>query len=638
MIWSIESDLLGASERRSNSRTTELLLPIAPKGEKCIPAPRRPLCYSIGEFEVLKVSNWPGITDTSWVNDMRYLALATDYDGTLASNDEVSEATVRALQRLRVSGRRSILVTGRRLEDLLAVCSCVHLFDLVVAENGAVVYNPGSREETQLADPPARLLVQSLQARGVAPLEIGQVLVATHAPHRAAVQDVIWELGLEAQVIGNRNAVMVLPAGINKATGLEYALREMGLSRHEVVGIGDAENDHSFLSRCECAVAVANAAPSTKQIAALVTAAENGNGVIELIDQLIADDLHGLEGSLSQNLIFLGERIDGTALQLPPYGHNLLVAGPSGCGKSTLTAGIIERLIEKNYQVCIVDPEGDYGTLRDVVALGNQWRAPSIAEVLAILRDPKINLSVNLLGIPLDDRPAFFAQLVPNLQAMRARTGRPHWLIVDEAHHLLPASWGHAASVLPQQLHETILVTVHPDHVAPAILAPIDIVVAIGHSPEKTLEEFARVTGKAIAWPAALAYQAGRVVVWQDEEGQAPFSMRARPGRAERIRHHRKYAEGNLRWHSFYFRGPDNHHNLKAQNLVVFCQIAQGIDESTWMYHLRRGDYSRWFRHAIKDDHLADETERLEHRADLEPWQTRQMIEELVQTRYTLPE
>ena len=385
-------------------------------------------------------------------------------------------------------------------------------------------------------------------------------------------------------------------------------------------------------------MAVANAAPSTKQIAALVTAAENGNGVIELIDQLIADDLHGLEGSLSQNLIFLGERIDGTALQLPPYGHNLLVAGPSGCGKSTLTAGIIERLIEKNYQVCIVDPEGDYGTLRDVVALGNQWRAPSIAEVLAILRDPKINLSVNLLGIPLDDRPAFFAQLVPNLQAMRARTGRPHWLIVDEAHHLLPASWGHAASVLPHQLHETILVTVHPDHVAPAILAPIDIVVAIGHSPEKTLEEFARVTGKAIAWPAALAYQAGRVVVWQDEEGQAPFSMRARPGRAERIRHHRKYAEGNLRWHSFYFRGPDNHHNLKAQNLVVFCQIAQGIDESTWMYHLRRGDYSRWFRHAIKDDHLADETERLEHRADLEPWQTRQMIEELVQTRYTLPE
>lgn len=569
---------------------------------------------------------------------MRYLALATDYDGTLASDDKVAEQTIRALERLRVSGRRAILITGRRLDDLLAVCSCVQLFDLIVAENGAIVYDPASREETQLATPPSKLLIEGLQARGVAPLEIGQVLVATHAPHRAAVQDVIWELGLEVQVIGNSGAVMVLPAGVNKATGLEYALRELGLSRHEVVGIGNAENDHSFLERCECAVAVANAPPSIKQIAALVTVAKNGNGVIELIDELIADDLRRLQGSLSQNLILLGKSTDGRVVQLPPYGHNMLVAGPSGCGKSTLTAGIIERLIEKDYQVCIIDPEGDYGTLRDVVALGNQRRAPSVAEVLSILEDPKINLSVNLLGIPLADRPDFFALLIPNLQAMRARTGRPHWLVVDEAHHMLPHTWGHAATVLPQQLHETILVTVHPDHVVPAILAPIDVVVAIGHSPEKTLEDFARVTGQTFAWPEGLAYQADCVVAWFSGEGRPPFALHAQPGRAERIRHLRKYAEGDLRWHSFYFRGPDNHHNLMAQNLVVFCQIAQGIGETTWMFHLHRGDYSRWFRHAIKDDYLADETERIERRADLEPWQTRQMIQELVNARYTLPE
>ncbi|MCW9012801.1 MAG: HAD hydrolase family protein [Gammaproteobacteria bacterium] len=569
---------------------------------------------------------------------MRYLALATDYDGTLASDDRVSELTVQALERLRVSGRQIIMVTGRRLDDLLAVCSCVQLFDLVVAENGAVVYNPHSREETQLANPPSKLLIQGLQARGVEPLEIGQVLVATHAPHRAAVQDVIWELGLEAQVICNRGEVMVLPAGINKATGLEYALHKLGLSRHEVVGVGDAENDHSFLEYCECAVAVANAAPSIKQIAILVTTAENGSGVIELINELISEDLRRLEGKLSQNLILLGKRTDGTAIQLSPYGHNILVAGPSGCGKSTLTAGIIERLIEKDYQVCIIDPEGDYGTLHDVVALGNQWRAPSIAEVLSILEDPKINLSVNLLGIPLDDRPGFFAQLAPNLQAMRARTGRPHWLVADEAHHMLPASWGHAAAVLPQKLHETILVTVHPDQVAAEILTPIDVVVAIGHSPEETLRKFADTTDQPLTWPEGLAYQPTHVVAWFLRDGQAPFSMQSQRGRAERIRHLRKYAEGNLRWHSFYFRGPDNHHNLKAQNLMVFCQTAEGIDEATWMFHLRRGDYSSWFRYAIKDDYLADETERVESRADLEPWQTRQMITELVNARYTLPE
>jgi HAD superfamily hydrolase (TIGR01484 family) len=569
---------------------------------------------------------------------MRYLALVADYDGTIASSGTVPPAAIRALERLRVSGRRAILVTGRRLDDLLAVCPCARLFDLVVAENGAIVYDPASREEARLANPPPKLLVQHLRARGVEPLEIGQVVVATRAPHRAAVQDVVWDLGLEAQVIGNRGAVMVLPAGINKATGLEHALRKLGLSRHEAVGIGDAENDHSFLERCECAVAVANALPSVKAAAAFVTAAGNGDGVAELIDELIADDLRRVEGGLEQHLIALGTRADGAAVQLPPYGSNMLVAGPSSSGKSTLTAGIIERLIEKDFQVCIVDPEGDYGTLRNVVALGNQWRAPSMGEILSILEDPKNSLSVNLLGTPLGERPEFLAQLIPNLQALRARTGRPHWIVLDEAHHMLPETWGHAGSAMPQRMGETLLVTVHPDHVAPAVLAPIDIAVAIGPSPEQTLAKFATAAGRALAWPEGLSHEPDRVIAWFAESGQPPFSMLPLPGRAERIRHRRKYAEGDLRWHSFFFRGPDGRHNLKARNLAAFCQIAEGIDEATFMFHLRRGDYARWFRHSVNDEVLAAEAERVEQRADLAPWQTRQMILELVHARYTLPE
>lgn len=156
-------------------------------------------------------------------------------------------------------------------------------------------------EKRRLANPPSKLRIQNPQARGATPLEIGRVLVATHEPHRVTGRDVIWELVLEAQVIDNRGAVMMLPAGVNKATGLEYALRELALSRHEVAGVGDAENDHLFLERCECAVAVANAAPSIKATADFVTAPENGNGVIELIDELIADDLRRLTGTLPQH-------------------------------------------------------------------------------------------------------------------------------------------------------------------------------------------------------------------------------------------------------------------------------------------------------------------------------------------------
>ena len=482
---------------------------------------------------------------------MRYLALVTDYDGTLAVNDTVSEAAEHALKRLRVSGRRAILVTGRRLDQLLAVCTCTQLFDLIVAENGGIIYDPGTREAMQLANPPSKLLLQALRARGVEPLEIGEVLVATLAPYRTTVQDAVWELGLETQVIANRNAVMVLPAGINKATGLAQALRKLSLSRHEVVGVGDAENDHSFLDQCECAVAVSDAVPAIKESVDFVTNAENEAGVRELIDELIGDDLRRMEGKLAQHLILLGSRADGAAVEIPPYGCNILVAGPSGSGKSTFAAGVIERLIEKDYQVCIVDPEGDYGTLRDVVALGNQWRAPNVNEVLSILEDPKINLSVNLLGIPVNDRPNFLAHLIPKLQAMRTRTGRPHWLVLDEAHHMLPSTWGHTGSTLPQRLGETILITVHPDHISPSILSLIDVVVAIGDSSEQTLAKFAKTAGHALTWPTDLSYRPNRVVAWFVRDEQRPFTMQTKPGRSERTRHHRKYAEGDLRWHSF---------------------------------------------------------------------------------------
>ncbi len=113
--------------------------------------------------------------------------------------------------------------------------------------------------------------------------------------------------------------------------------------------------------------------------------------------------------------------------------------------------------------------------------------------------------------------------------------------------------------------------------------------------------------------------------------------LRPEPARVERIRHHRKYAEGDLRWSSFYLRGPDGKTNLKAHNLRIFSHLAEGIDEETWMYHLRRGDYSRWFRHSIRDTSLADEAERIEQRNDIAPSRTRQLIREMIYARYTLP-
>ncbi len=77
---------------------------------------------------------------------MRYLALASDYDGTLAQDGVVSPETVEALDRLRHSGRKLILVTGRELPDLEKTFNRLDLFDRVVGENGALLYNPGLAE------------------------------------------------------------------------------------------------------------------------------------------------------------------------------------------------------------------------------------------------------------------------------------------------------------------------------------------------------------------------------------------------------------------------------------------------------------------------------------------------------------
>jgi HAD superfamily hydrolase (TIGR01484 family) len=568
---------------------------------------------------------------------MRYLALVTDYDGTIAIDGKMADAAATSIERLRVSGRRAILVTGRRLEDLLAILPHIHLFDYVVAENGAVVYEPRTRRETLLANPPPPEFIQRLRELGVEPLEVGRVVVATWLPHHTAVLQAIQETGLELHVIFNRAAVMVLPTGVNKATGMDYALRKLGLTPHEAVGIGDSENDHSFLDRCECAVAVANAVPSIRKLTAFVTRQEAGQGVAELIDELIADDLSRTHGRLDKNLITIGTRADGTPVTAPPYGMNILIAGPSGSGKSTITAGVIERLMERTYQLCIVDPEGDYGTLSEVFTIGSQHHAVTVTEVLAFLEDTRVNINVNLLGIPLADRPLFFAQLLPNLQAMRTRTGRPHWIVLDEAHHMVPAEWSHLDKLLPHKLGETVLVTVHPDHLAPMTLSLVDIVIAVGRSPRDTLKQVGDALGQTLEWPEGLSYQSGKVVVWFPHRGEPPFSMNAASGRSERLRHRRKYAEGDMRYHSFYFRGPAGRQNLKAQNLVVFSQIADGVDEETWLFHLRRGDYSRWFRGAVKDKYLADHVERIEQRQDLQPSETRQLIRSLIESRYTLP-
>jgi hydroxymethylpyrimidine pyrophosphatase-like HAD family hydrolase len=237
---------------------------------------------------------------------MRYFALCCDYDGTLAEHGTVSAATLDALQRVRASGRKILLVTGRLLEDLQRVCNCLDLFDRVVAENGALLYNPATREQRLLAAPPPDLFLQTLRERAVHPLSAGQVIVAAWQPHEIVVLQSIRDLGLKLQVILNKDAVMVLPVGVDKGSGLKVALQELNLSEGNIVGIGDAENDHALLATCEIGVAVANAVPLLKEAADFITDNARGAGVVELIEELLRCDMHHREAELTRRRVLRG--------------------------------------------------------------------------------------------------------------------------------------------------------------------------------------------------------------------------------------------------------------------------------------------------------------------------------------------
>lgn len=222
---------------------------------------------------------------------MRYRALACDYDGTLAHDGVVSSATAAALDRFRASGRTLIMVTGRELPELKTVCPYLDRFEYIVAENGALLHCPNEERTRLLCEPASEELVRVLRAANMRPLSVGQAIIATVEPNEVVVIEEIKRLGLELQVIFNKGSVMVLPSGVNKATGLALVLGEMKLAPRDVVAVGDAENDHAFLEVCGVGVAVSNALPMLKERADLVTQRARGDGVSELIDRILTNDL-----------------------------------------------------------------------------------------------------------------------------------------------------------------------------------------------------------------------------------------------------------------------------------------------------------------------------------------------------------
>jgi hypothetical protein len=310
----------------------------------------------------------------------------------------------------------------------------------------------------------------------------------------------------------------------------------------------------------------------------------------------------------------------------------------------------MEQLVERGYQFCVLDPEGDYTSLPGAAVVGDREVPATAAEVLELLQLPAANVVVNLVAIGIEKRPAFFEELMPQLLEFKRRTGRPHFVVVDEAHHLSPRD-GAAGAAQSGNWDNVLFVTVHPKHVSRALLRHVDITLAIGAAPHETLGEFAESIQRPAPRVDARPLEPGEAYLWRCGDGQARLVHTIVPV-TERKRHIRKYAAGDLQDKSFFFRGPRNELNLKAQNLTMFLQLADGVDDATWLHHLRAGDYERWLRDCINDDELAEEVAAVQRElppaaqaaraankqhAHAAAQQTRQAVRGAIERRYTAP-
>jgi HAD superfamily hydrolase (TIGR01484 family) len=456
---------------------------------------------------------------------MRYLALCTDYDGTLATDGRVLPDTLSALERLLATGRRLVLVTGRELDQLQEVCPRLDLFEYVVAENGALLYKPSTGEATPLAAAPPASFVSTLKQRGVGPISVGRVIVATWEPHETTVLATIRDLGLELQVIFNKGAVMILPAGVTKASGLAHALARMEISPHNAVAVGDAENDHALLASCECGVAVANALPTLKSAADLVTTADHGAGVVELIDKLLEDDLASLEPRLIRHHVLLGTDDRGAEVRIAPHAETVLLVGAAGRGKAGLATGLMERLAAQGYTFCVIDVAGRYESFGKAVALGSPSRPPTASEVVKLFHGADKSGVINLIGLKAEERLPFLKEVAPQLTKLRLRLGRPHWTAIDDIAALLPT--GDAATgVLPLGAGDSVLhITTRPALVAREVLRSTSLFIAMGVSMHALLEEFCQVSGvSAPPAPALFSTSDGAALAWRPKvAGAKPF-------------------------------------------------------------------------------------------------------------------
>jgi HAD superfamily hydrolase (TIGR01484 family) len=550
-----------------------------------------------------------------------FKAIAIDFDGTLAEGGPPSASVLTALRSARRLGFRLLLVTGRTLPDLWSVFPEVHEhFDLTVAENGAVLRaGDGHRRLARPVDPE---LARALQSRDIA-VQMGEVIVACDAAHDAEVFEELRRLDLDCQLIRNRAALMVVPAGVTKASGLGVGLRELGLSAHSAIAIGDAENDLALLEASELGVAVANAVPVVRQRADLVLDGGDGVGVAAFLEGPIVRGSQSIHPDRWR--IRLGMFDDGEPATLPSSQINLLVTGASLSGKSHLAGLITEQLIRLRYSVLVIDPEGDHvrlGELPDVLVVGGREGLPTPERLANLLGLRLGSVVADLSFLSREDANQYLRDLAPWVERQRLQKGAPHWVVIDEAHGALGAG-GAVAQFLAPGATGYLLVTYQPGELSGEAMGGLDAMIAVAGGQQSGISNIAKaIAGFAGEDPTGLMARlegAGPERALLASRGGRGGTRMLRVGRrtTSHVRHWHKYATVEQPAQSrFYFRrSPSERIAAVAGNLQEFHRELSHCEAEVVLHHARRHDFSRWIQGVFRDSVLAATIEAIEAEA-----------------------
>ena len=543
-------------------------------------------------------------------------AIACDFDGTGAVNGHPAPELYAALAAARAEGIVTLLVTGRVLEDVQRSCEELSPFDAIIAENGAVVYLCALERTIQIGSPPPDSFLGALRAQGV-PFHTGNVIVGTWEQHANVLLELIRRLGIDAQLVFNRAALMVLPSGINKAVGIRRALDELGRSERNLIAFGDAENDIPMLVDAELGVAARGSIPAVAALADDSVYQAGGAGVALYIRRVL--ERGSVVPVTARRFIRLGKTAEGANVALPVSGSNVLISGDPRSGKSWIAGLFSEQLVEQGYRICIVDPEGDYaqmGQQSKVIAFGHDLALPSPQAATRLMGTEPLSIVLTLSSMAPGEQLNYVRALLAGLQDEQGATGIPHWVLIDEAHYFFrPLS--PCLKYLDSSTGNFCLVTYRPSLLAGEAYNAIGTYII---TATKVEEERYFVTKILQAQgPRQLAAHAALEGIHWLSAGllmttPAPTSWQVflPAERLTRHAHHaRKYAETRLS-EDKAFRFVNAGAAVTVHNMVEFYKAIQTVPLASLRHHLNAGDFSRWVGEVLGDEQLARGLQKLE--------------------------